>query len=543
MTRRRRSRGSAAVAGTHPPASDATTPPRADPTGRSAMTRLVTESRRPRRDSGRAAPRRRDEHPAHLGAGSSSACQVCGSRPGNVSASPVSRRTERSANRTVTAPAITCMHLDVAVDRVELVPAVGAGFERRPDELHPRLAPRRHEPLGHAEAAEVDVRGVGAGDALDLGLGEEGADGQREHLAELHERRDARRRLVALDAAEEPLRSPVDSATCASVRFCAIRVLRSFAPMGVPSRRRTDGSARMRSPHLTATWPRAGVQWPARVSPRVPKVVVICNSLPTTRTAGIRGPGRDASVVPRFAGIATFARLPRLDEVGRADVADRRRPVRQRRQLPARARASVRRTSARPRGCCGRTTRRRTCSRSARSRSPTRATSSRTRSTSRPPSPRWRPARSSFGAHADRLVVIGGDHTVALPLLRAVHAEHGPVAVLHFDAHLDTWDTYFGAPMTHGTPFRRASEEGLIDLTASMHVGIRGPLYARATSRTTSASASRSSRASTSRSTASPLRSTASVRGSATRRSTSRSTSTCSTPPTRPAPALRRPEA
>lgn len=73
--------------------------------------------------------------------------------------------------------------------------------------------------------------------------------------------------------------------------------------------------------------------------------------------------------------------------------------------------------------------------------------------------------------------MIGGDHTVALPLLRDVAAEHGPVAVLHFDAHLDTWDTYFGTPMTHGTPFRRASEEGLIDQTASMHVGIRGPLY------------------------------------------------------------------
>lgn len=51
--------------------------------------------------------------------------------------------------------------------------------------------------------------------------------------------------------------------------------------------------------------------------------------------------------------------------------------------------------------------------------------------------------------------------------------------MLHFDAHLDTWDTYFGAPITHGTPFRRASEEGLIDLEASLHVGIRGPLYAR----------------------------------------------------------------
>jgi agmatinase len=50
---------------------------------------------------------------------------------------------------------------------------------------------------------------------------------------------------------------------------------------------------------------------------------------------------------------------------------------------------------------------------------------------------------------------------------------------VHFDAHLDTWDTYFDAPVTHGTPFRRASEEGLIDLTASLHVGIRGPLYGK----------------------------------------------------------------
>ncbi len=80
-------------------------------------------------------------------------------------------------------------------------------------------------------------------------------------------------------------------------------------------------------------------------------------------------------------------------------------------------------------------------------------------------------------ARADRLVSIGGDHTVALPLLRAMHAAHGPVALVHFDAHLDTWDTYFGAPVTHGTPFRRASEEGLFALDHAAHVGIRGPLY------------------------------------------------------------------
>ena len=76
-----------------------------------------------------------------------------------------------------------------------------------------------------------------------------------------------------------------------------------------------------------------------------------------------------------------------------------------------------------------------------------------------------------------KLMTIGGDHTIALPLLRVMHEMHGPIAVVHFDAHLDTWDTYFGAPVTHGTPFRRASEEGLIDKTGSMHVGIRGPLY------------------------------------------------------------------
>ncbi len=79
---------------------------------------------------------------------------------------------------------------------------------------------------------------------------------------------------------------------------------------------------------------------------------------------------------------------------------------------------------------------------------------------------------------AGRLISLGGDHTIALPLLRALHARHGPIALVHFDAHLDTWDTYFGAAYTHGTPFRRASEEGLLALGHSAHVGIRGPLYA-----------------------------------------------------------------
>jgi agmatinase len=78
---------------------------------------------------------------------------------------------------------------------------------------------------------------------------------------------------------------------------------------------------------------------------------------------------------------------------------------------------------------------------------------------------------------AGKLVTIGGDHTIALPLLRALHRRRGACALLHFDAHLDTWDTYFGASYTHGTPFRRAAEERLLDLEHSVHVGIRGPLY------------------------------------------------------------------
>ena len=78
----------------------------------------------------------------------------------------------------------------------------------------------------------------------------------------------------------------------------------------------------------------------------------------------------------------------------------------------------------------------------------------------------------------ESIVTIGGDHTIALPLLRSINKKvGGPVALVHFDAHLDTWDTYFGAPYTHGTPFRRAREEKLFLDDASMHIGIRGPLY------------------------------------------------------------------
>ena len=81
-------------------------------------------------------------------------------------------------------------------------------------------------------------------------------------------------------------------------------------------------------------------------------------------------------------------------------------------------------------------------------------------------------------AGGGRLVAVGGDHTVALPLLRATARRYGPLALVHFDAHLDTWDSYFGQRYAHGTPFRRAWEEGLLRRDRSVHVGLRGPLYA-----------------------------------------------------------------
>lgn len=72
---------------------------------------------------------------------------------------------------------------------------------------------------------------------------------------------------------------------------------------------------------------------------------------------------------------------------------------------------------------------------------------------------------------------LGGDHSISLPLLRALAARHGPVALLQLDAHGDLWPGYFGGKDTHGTPFRRALEEGLIDPGRSVQVGLRGPVY------------------------------------------------------------------
>ena len=75
-------------------------------------------------------------------------------------------------------------------------------------------------------------------------------------------------------------------------------------------------------------------------------------------------------------------------------------------------------------------------------------------------------------------VSVGGDHSVTLPILRVLARRHGPIGLVHFDAHPDTWDEYFGSKFFHGTPFRRAVEEGLLDPRRMIQVGIRGPLYA-----------------------------------------------------------------
>jgi guanidinobutyrase len=73
---------------------------------------------------------------------------------------------------------------------------------------------------------------------------------------------------------------------------------------------------------------------------------------------------------------------------------------------------------------------------------------------------------------------LGGDHTVTLPILRAMARRHGPVALVHVDAHADVNDTMFGERIAHGTPFRRAVEEGLLRCDRVTQIGLRGTGYA-----------------------------------------------------------------
>jgi agmatinase len=205
-------------------------------------------------------------------------------------------------------------------------------------------------------------------------------------------------------------------------------------------------------------------------TPAIPRV---------TGENGVVGPV-DASAVPRWVGEATFARLPRLAEVSRADVAILGVPfdsgvsyrpgarfgpghIRESSRLlrPYNPAVDVSPFAAQQVADAGDVAVNPFSIETAIAEIEGAA----------------RSLLSGAGGGVGRLLTLGGDHTIALPLLRAVHAVHGPVAVVHFDAHLDTWDTYFGAAYTHGTPFRRASEEGLVDKTGCLHVGIRGPLY------------------------------------------------------------------
>jgi agmatinase len=78
-----------------------------------------------------------------------------------------------------------------------------------------------------------------------------------------------------------------------------------------------------------------------------------------------------------------------------------------------------------------------------------------------------------------RTVCVGGDHSILLPILRAIHKRFGPVGLIQFDAHNDTWGGYFGSPHSHGTPVRRAIEEGLIVGKDVLQVGLRGQVYAK----------------------------------------------------------------
>lgn len=80
--------------------------------------------------------------------------------------------------------------------------------------------------------------------------------------------------------------------------------------------------------------------------------------------------------------------------------------------------------------------------------------------------------------HDCRPLTLGGDHTLVLPILRAVRRRHGPVGLLHVDAHADINEFMFGERLAHGTPFRRAVEEGLLDQERVVQIGLRGTGYA-----------------------------------------------------------------
>jgi agmatinase len=185
----------------------------------------------------------------------------------------------------------------------------------------------------------------------------------------------------------------------------------------------------------------------------------------------------DSLSIPRFAGLRTFARLPTLEQAGRADIAVLGAPFDGGTTFRAGARfgpAAIREASLllRPYN-------------DAIAISPF-AEVQVVDAGDAPTNPVniaeghrsiEHSARQLHDGGA-RVLGLGGDHSVALPLLRAAAAAHGQLSLLQLDAHTDTWDSYFGEKVTHGTIFRRAAEEGLIDAHHSIQIGLRGSLYA-----------------------------------------------------------------
>jgi guanidinopropionase len=84
---------------------------------------------------------------------------------------------------------------------------------------------------------------------------------------------------------------------------------------------------------------------------------------------------------------------------------------------------------------------------------------------------------ASIAADGAVPLVAGGDHSISLPVLRALAERHGPLGLVQFDSHIDTWDEDFGSKLFHGSPFYYAVTEGLVDPRRFIQVGIRGPMY------------------------------------------------------------------
>ena len=185
----------------------------------------------------------------------------------------------------------------------------------------------------------------------------------------------------------------------------------------------------------------------------------------------------DPQLRPRYAGVATFFRRPLRETAAGVDVAVVRRAFRRRRhgshRRAPRAAGGARADDDDPPLQPG--DRRRTV-RSRRSRRSRRRLGRRTIRTDRR-APRNRRRFSAVRAASVVPLSVGGDHSISLAILRAV-AKGGPLGMVHIDAHCDTGDDYLGSRFHHGAPFRRAVEEGLLDPSRVIQIGIRGSLGA-----------------------------------------------------------------